>query len=104
MPKREFNFNRMKKGKAKLFIETPPEPVIAPKPRKLQNKTRERRSAAIWSFLEKRPLLSRKPLSGACGWDQSNFLKYEKGKKKISEKYLFKLEKVLELYGLVVFR
>lgn len=100
MPKNEHNFNRMKKGGVKLFIKSAP----APKPVKLQKKTLERRSTAIWSFLEKRPLLALKRVAEASGWQVGNFQKYQKGKKKIPEKYLFKLEDLLESYGLTVFR
>lgn len=103
MSKREYNFNRMKKGEAKLFIKTQPAPVLAPKQPKLQKKTLERRSEAIWKFLEKRPHLARKRLAEDCGWHVGNLCNYEKKKSKIPQKHLLKLEKILELYGLTVF-
>lgn len=88
----------MKKEKAKLFIQTPPEPVEV----KIHKEVRKRRSEKIWRFLDKRPLIKVGPLAEAAGYSPQNFDKYKRAKETLPQHLLLKVEAILVNYGLNV--
>lgn len=82
-------------SEAKLFIRTPPKPVL----RKLQEENLEKRSKLVWRFIEKRDLLTVNRLAQKVGYDKGNFCKLFRGKKKMKQALLLKVEKELRPYG-----
>jgi hypothetical protein len=84
-------------SEAKLFIKTAPDPVLQ---KKMNTVTLQKRSKRIWKFLEKRRLIQVTILAEEVGYDKGNFWRYWKGKKKLPQDLLLKVEKVLEQYGL----
>lgn len=84
------------KGKEKLFLKSAPEPI-------LQKNTRERRSKAIWRYMNSHSCINVAAMCDEAGIDRGNFNKYWKGEKKLPQKVLLKVEKVLVKYGLLVF-
>lgn len=81
-----------------LTIETVAEPVLY----KMKAKTRERKSAAIWKYLDDHPGLNVSWLAKQVGWDRSNFNKYRIRKAKLSQPDIILIEDTLVMYGLKV--
>lgn len=76
--------------------ETLPSPLLY----KMKAKTRDRKSKAIWKYLDSHPLIQNNWLSKEIGWDRSNFKKYRIRKARLPQPAILRIEEILKDYGM----
>lgn len=86
----------MAKSGAKLFIEKVPKPVEL----KLSKEQREKRSEALWIWLDRHKRINVKGICDDAGCARAGIVRAYKKRQTLNQSTLLKMESVLAKYGL----